>query len=175
MPKYLALLARWGEAYGYLLATVQTPGDLATVINMENHQFYCPLVIASTGKRLAQALGGTLPLDAQPRKEYTGLPRLIVPTLRGSMQAGERLKINVIYLHSQAPRDLALWWRPLGKGKFRRVAASHIARGVYEVALPPPNDDVVEFHLKAVAANGQSVLFPATAPRLNQTVVVVPA
>ena len=176
LPAYRTLVALYGETYGYLLATVNTPGDLAMVINLENHEYFWRLVIDSTGKRLAEALGGRLPGDVCPQKKYSGTPRLIAPTLRGSVLAGEPLTLKVIYLDSQPPRELALWWRPLGKGKFRRVPASHVARGVHKVTLPPhKNDNCVEYYLRAVARNGSALVFPPTAPRLNQTVVIVPS
>ncbi|HUZ47882.1 MAG TPA: hypothetical protein VMW54_14700, partial [Terriglobia bacterium] len=125
--------------------------------------------------RLAEALGGRLPGDVRPPKKYSGTPRLIAPTLRGSVLAGEPLTLKVICLDSQPSRELALWWRPLGKGKFRRVPASHVARGVYKVTLPPhKNDNCLEYYLRAVARNGSALFFPPTAPRLNQTVVIVP-
>jgi len=131
-------------------------------------------VIEAAGKRLAAALGRSLPTDARPRREYSGKPRIIAPTLRASELAGEPLNIKVIYLDWQPPKELALWWRPLGQGRFRKVPASHVARGVHGVTLPPQENGSIEYYLKAIANNGKTVLFPATAPRLNRTVVIVP-
>jgi hypothetical protein len=51
------------------------------------------------------------------------------------------------------------------------MAPTHVARGVYRAQLPPLADDI-EYYVEARVA-GQSFVFPATAPDLNQTVVLM--
>jgi hypothetical protein len=48
----------------------------------------------------------------------------------------------------------------------------NVARGVYRLTLPAPAA-AIEYYLEA-KAGGQIVRFPATAPTLNQTVIVFP-
>lgn len=45
-----------------------------------------------------------------------------------------------------------------------------VARGVYAVTVPNANRDI-EYYIRVVA-EGRDVFFPATAPELNQTVIV---
>jgi hypothetical protein len=42
---------------------------------------------------------------------------------------------------------------------------------VYEATLPPAQDDF-EYHITAETAAGQTLVWPATAPDLNQSVVI---
>jgi hypothetical protein len=108
---------------------------------------------------------------------------------------GESLKLKVIILDYDRPRQApleipeaglspqkeqfltgqaALYWRTMnGKIDFRKINLSHLARGVYKVSLPTIDDDF-EYYIKAVTAGGEELYFPATAPQMNQTVVVVP-
>jgi hypothetical protein len=62
----------------------------------------------------------------------------------------------------------------MGRGAFSRTPLIHVARGVYSVKIPRmgngEEDD--EYYVKEVPVTGNPVFFPATAPALNQTVVV---
>ena len=54
------------------------------------------------------------------------------------------------------------------------MSLSHVARGVYSVVLT--SEQIAgdfEYHIKATGGDGKTLLFPATAPELNQTVVVM--
>jgi hypothetical protein len=59
----------------------------------------------------------------------------------------------------------------LGAGQFKPVAAAHKARQTYSVKLPAQSSGTVEYYLEAVLEDGQKVVWPATAPALNQTVI----
>ncbi|MGD0094801.1 MAG: hypothetical protein ABSE73_33230, partial [Planctomycetota bacterium] len=133
-----------------------------------------PKLLILPGQDLAKALGKDLPPDAQPAAEYTGAPRLIVPTVRGSLAAGEALQLKAIVLSAQAPREANLYWRPLGQGDFAAIPLTHVNRGVYQVKLPAPGAAVaaLEYYVKAVMEGGAELVFPASAPGMNQTVVV---
>ena len=74
-------------------------------------------------------------------------------------------------LAAAPPRAAALHWRALGAGRYRAIPLRHVARGVYAVTLPPARADL-EYYLEAVLDNGQKVRWPATAPAINQTVLV---
>jgi hypothetical protein len=60
----------------------------------------------------------------------------------------------------------------MGQGAYRAVPLQNVARGVFAATLPPPAADV-EYYIE-VRAGSQVVRFPATAPELNQTVIVLP-
>ena len=66
---------------------------------------------------------------------------------------------------------VALYWRSLGQGTFRKVAADHRARQAYRVNLPAQTEGAVEYYLEAALEDGRKVLWPATAPEINQTVI----
>ena len=46
-----------------------------------------------------------------------------------------------------------------------------MARGVYSVQLPAGGKDDFEYYIQVEPEGGKPVYFPATAPKLNQTVV----
>jgi len=171
LPLRQQIVKLTGEVYRHLLALVSNPGELGTVANWEQHLL--PGLLLG-GQTLTNVLGEALPPDAQPTKAYRGLTRVIVPTVRTSMSRGETLSLKVILLSEQPVQDAALYWRPLGKGRFTEARLLPVQRGVHTVKFPPAgqNPDDLEYYVKAVPAKGSPVFFPASAPALNQTVVV---
>jgi hypothetical protein len=158
------------QIHRYLLSAVSTPGELGTLANWQQHNL--PPMLGPAGEELARAFGERLPPEALPTKEYAGPPRIIVPTVRTGLVTGETLTLKVI-LAGIRPREANLWWRPLGTGEFRSVPLEHVARSVYRVALPPAATEAdFEYYVRVVWDDGQVLHYPATAPRLNQTVVV---
>ncbi len=172
LPLRRQLVRELGQVYAHLLALVSNPGELGTVANWEQHLL--PDLLAKPGAELASMLGEELPADAQAPKTYRGPTRVIVPTVRASLAANEPLILKVFILSEQPPRDAALYWRALGSGKYEKAPLTHVARGVYSAKLSPPPKagEDVEYHIKVMPAQGQPVYFPATAPEMNQTVVV---
>jgi hypothetical protein len=148
-----AVLKNWTEAYTCLLATVNSPGALATVVNMENHPGW----------------GGTVARHTtQPwPKDYQGRPRLIVPTVRSVVNQGESLEVKVIALAQQPVKAVMVHFRPLGMGDWQVRPARQVARAVFLAELPAAQGDF-EYTLTA----GDGLVWPATAPAMNQTVVV---
>ena len=116
---------------------------------------------------LRKALGGELPAELRPDRVYRGAPRLIVPTARSVVAKGESLKLKIIALPATQP---IVHFRPLGKGEWKEIPATHIARAVYEAKLPVAQDDF-EYYVTA----GKKLVWPATAPQMNQTVIVTDA
>jgi hypothetical protein len=165
LAKYKELLALYGETYRLLLATVNSPGGMASVVNLENHAQYWPVVVEAPARKLG------IPVPRLPR-EFQGEPRIIMPTIRGLVCQGEHLTVKLVVLDRQAPKSVTLSWRPLGKGHFRNLTAQHVARGVYRVNLPEVAEDF-EYYLEAETAGGNKVAWPATAPSPNQSVVVL--
>lgn len=151
-----------------LLATVSTTGELGTIANWEQHLL--PGAWEKPGVELQKILGGEAQNEAFLSKVYLGSPRIIVPALRGSLDPGETLKLKVIVLAKGQPASAQLFWRGIGKGKFTPVRLRKVARGVYTVTVPNADADI-EYYIR-VTADGQDVIFPATAPALNQTVIV---
>ncbi len=172
LPAYREVVAQYGRMYGHLLSTVSTYGGFAEVINLEHNAAFWPLAIAGPGKQLAAALGGPLPEDTQPPKEYTGPTRLIVPTVRTSVARGEQLNLKAVVLSSARPKAVTLHWREMGRGEFRQVPFTHVARGVYTVRFPAAAADM-EYYVEAALPGKSPTRHPATAPALNQTLVLL--
>jgi hypothetical protein len=170
VPARVKMIASLREIMGRLLATVGNTGELGTIANWEQHLF--PPSLERPGEELVELLGSDLPAEAVPSTAYEGPARIIVPTVRTSLEEGESLKLKAIVLAEEPPAEATLNWREMGKGAFKAVSLEHVARGVYKIDLPAPATDI-EYYLKAVISGGE-VVFPATAPSLSQTVVIVP-
>lgn len=170
LPVRERLLEEWGRMMGFLLATVDTSGELGTVANIEQHSLEKLGLLTKHDKVLEEALGRQLGQDLMPWHDYRGPLRLIVPTRRGLLEPGEDLVLKIIVLSPGEVEPPVLYWRELGHSEFTAVEASHQARGVFTVRLPAPDDDV-EYYV-SVLSSGQEVKVPATAPSLNQVVVV---
>jgi len=172
LPIRRELIAHVAEVHDLLLATITTTGGMGTVANWQQHLL--PSLLTGPGKGLAEALGEPLPTDAEPSNSYHGPARLIVPTVRTSLVAGEDLPLKVIALGIDQPSDLALRWRPLGRGEFERMPLKHVARSVYSVRIPAAliGGRDIEYYVQA-SAGAETIRFPVTAPALSQTVVVL--
>jgi len=164
-----------GEVYRYLLATVSNTGEMGTIVNWEQHLF--PSLLERPGEALAKVLGEPLPADAMPVSAYMGPARMFVPEVRTSVSVGEPLNLKVIVLAARPPSGGTLYWRPMGSGDYARVPLTHVARGVWSVQIPSEasRTESYEYYIEVLTQSGRELHFPATAPRLNQTVVVAPA
>ena len=170
LPLYKQLLAEYAQTVRLRMNTVTTHGGIATIVNLLQHAKFRPAVIDAPSKRLAAILGKPLPADATPSKSYRGPGRIIVPTVRTSLVAGEPLTLKAIVLSEKPARGVTLNWRALGGKSFRKVPLKHIARGVYSVTLEAKTigSNDFEYYITADKLN-----YPVTAPKLNNTVVVV--
>ena len=142
------------EAYRLMLENASTRGDMGTFANWEQMIFGCHNI------------------DQAPMsREYEGKPRIFVPTVRTSLEPGESLFLEVIILDNGAPTNQELCYRSLGAGEFQKKPLTHVTRGVYRVEFPAAEEDM-EYYLKATSSLGADMYFPATAPEINQTLVV---
>jgi hypothetical protein len=155
------------DLYGFLLATVSSPGELGTVANWEQHLL--PALMHRPGADLEKALGKEMPPQGRLPQSYDGPPRVIVPVVRTVLSAGEALNLKVIVLAKGKPAEAALYWRELGKGEYAAVPLQNVARAVYRVSCPEIDKDL-EYYLKVVVGSDE-VCFPPTAPLISQTVV----
>jgi len=141
------------DLHRHLLATVTTPGELGTVANWQQHNL--PR-LNLTNLQMA----------------YRGPVRVIVPTVRTSLEAGKPLNLRVIILAEKPPTAARVFVRPLGKGEFTQAPLTHVARGVYSARITPPGGEDFEYYVEAVPAEGDAARWPVTAPETCQTVVV---
>lgn len=169
LPARKHLVEAINEAGHHLMQTVNTSGEMGTLANLEQHSF--PDLIEKPGGDLEKLLGEPLPADAKLSSHYEGPARIIVPTVRSSVLAGKKLNIKVIILATESPREVAVHWRALGKGAFNTVAFTCDARNTYTGELPVPTGGI-EYYVSATAGSGDPLVWPATAPHVNQTVIV---
>lgn len=171
LPVRKQLVAALAEMHRHLFLALSTPGELGTVCNWQ--QQILPGLLIAPGKELAALLGEPLPADAEPSKEYTGSPHVFMPTCRTAIAAGETFKVTVIAAGIR-PKAAFLFWRPLGKGAFRKVALVHVARGVYNAIMPQQATRAdFEYYIrvfKAGESDGAAVS-AETAAMQTQTVV----
>jgi len=171
VPARSRLVQKVNVLFEHLLATVSTPGELGTVANWNQHNL--PGLLEKPGQELARILGENLGSDLQPSTTWQAAPRLIVPTKRTSAQRGEQLRLKLIVLPERATSDIAVHWKKLGDRRFETISVARSGRGVYLAQLPAAFDDF-EYYVQAQPAGGKPLLFPATAPAINQTVIVCP-
>jgi hypothetical protein len=176
LPIRLALARAWERMMTWQLGAVETTGEIGTIANLEQHVRRNPRNVAFQAfnhhdVQLREWLGEPLPAEAEPTSDYLGQPRLIVTTPRPHALPGESLMLQVVVLDPRPPRSASLHWRPLGRDDFQQLPLDHVARGRHTVQLPPAAG-TFEYFLRAETADGRALVWPATAPDLNQTVVV---
>ena len=170
LPVRAEMAAALRRIFAALVATAGTTGELGTIANWEQHLL--PNAWERPEAELAKMLGRELPPELKLETAYDGPLRIAVPALRASLEAGEPLALKALVLSKDAPAAVELHWRPLGQGPFKSLALGHTSRGVYAVTLPAPAGSI-EYYVEAKAA-GETVRFPATAPALCQSVIVLP-
>ncbi len=175
LPARIRLARAWENMMSLLLHTADTPGCLGTIANLEQSTRAGLKFVDGHDAELVRALGKDLPPSAVVSTRYQGKARIIVPTQRTVMAAGERSKLKVIFLDRRPPEAAELRWRPLGKGDFRSIPLRHVARGVHEVDLPQVPAQGAEYHVHVKTAGGESVFWPATAPTLNHVLTQMPS
>lgn len=160
-----------GEIHKHLLNSVSTTGGLGTVTNWQQHSI--PKLIEETGRELVKILGEELPSAMNPSKSYSGNERMIITTIRSSIDADEPFQLKIIFL-GKKPKSAAFYWRSMGNGNYKKIDLKHITRNSYGIVLSP---DLIqgdfEYYIKAVSDKNKNLFFPATAPVLNQTVIKI--
>ena len=175
LPVRKVLIRQVGQVHEFLLATVTTTGGMGTVANWQQHLL--PSVLTEPGKELAALLGEDLPADALPPGTCAGPARLVVPTVRSVLMTDEDLTLKVILVNVAGAGGGSVHWRPLGRGNFSQTPLQHVARHVYTVTVPtaPLKGRDFEYYIEVKSSHAEPLVFPATAPRLNQTVVIAHA
>jgi hypothetical protein len=170
LPLRVKIIGQIKKIYNYLLPIVTTPGEIGTLDNMEQH--ILPGLLKKTGDDLKRILGN-LPVEAIPSGEYTGKTRIIVPTVRTAIAKNENLEIRILILSEKPVKKVNLYYRELGTGKFIQINTIHIARGVYSanIDVRNHNNKDFEYYIHAIDADDKGVIYPVTAPEMNQSVI----
>jgi len=171
LPVRLRMVVLLGEVHNALLATLHNATELGTLCNIEQQSMLRLKILTGQDAKLEKWLGEPLPAAAQPWKDYRGVPRLVVMTVRTKASKGEALTLKIVALDKQPVKSVAVHVRPLGNGDWQAIPATHVARAVYAAKLPAAREDF-EYHVIAETAGGGKLVWPATVPQLNQTVVL---
>jgi hypothetical protein len=181
----IELARTWKEMIHYQIEVTDTPGELGTLANLEQHSRKQQKFLEAHDAELVKALGRPLPPEVQLSSEYMGRARIIVPTVRTLMAQGESITLRVIVLSKADTPSPMLCWRPLGQGEWNKTPLRHVGRAVYEVTLPAAPAGTVALEYYITANSGEPIItnqrpfsgerkltWPPTAPALNQTVVI---
>ena len=165
LPLRVKLVEAFAEMHRDLLASVSTPGEIGNVVNWQMQTL--PVVLQKPGEELAKILDKDLPAEATPSNQYTGVSRLIVPTVRTGILAGESLTLKAIVLGIE-PEEVRVYWRPLGEAAFKHVAMRQLPRGGYVATLPATElTKDFEYYIKATKAE-TALQFPPNAPAQSE-------
>jgi hypothetical protein len=170
VQRRIDLARAWERMIGWQVAATDTPGELGTLANLEQHSRKELKLLTADDAELEKAMGEPLPDVAALSKTYTGPARLAVPTVRTLAARNETLNIKVFALDRQPVVSVKLCWRPLGAGAFEEMPLKREARAVYFAQLKVRAD--VEYYIQAETIAGKQLVWPATAPQLNQTVLM---
>jgi hypothetical protein len=165
------LACGWEQLMTLQIQLASTPGELGTIANLELHTRNGNHWLTAQDKAIAAVLGTPLPADCAPAQTYAGPAKLAVLTVRGSVAKGEILKLPIIALDGKPVKSVVAKVRPLGKGDWQTVEAKLVGRAVWNATLPAATADF-EYQIEAKTADGKKLVWPATAPQMNQTVIV---
>lgn len=172
LPVRIQLSRLWEQMMTCQLQRVSNVGEMGTIANLEQHNRLYLHFLDRHDRYLQTILGQLLPFDIQLTLDYNGPGRLIVPTVRTQINRSEQLTIPAVILDKGKTVAANLYWRPLNEEQYQTVPLTHVKRGVYNVTLPSMESDF-EYYIQAESSQGQKLLFPATAPDINQTVIVI--
>jgi sucrose-6-phosphate hydrolase SacC (GH32 family) len=144
--------------------------DLGEIIHLELVNWK-QLMMNRWDAKLAAGLGKPIPAEANPSQVYRGAPLIKVTPARSHVEAGESLVLRVLALGCTVP--ITLRYRVLGEEDYTAIPLTRVSRAVYQVAIPPQNHDF-EYYIEARTPVG-TARFPTTAPKMNQSVVVIHA
>jgi hypothetical protein len=159
----------WEQIMGLEAQKATNSSDLGEIVNLEILNWH-KLVTLEHDEALEDGLGTAIPADADPSQEYAGPPRVVVTPARNQGYLGESLVIHALVLGDAS--EVVLYHRHMGMGDFEAIALDHQARGAWTTTPPALTEDL-EYYVEAETGQGV-VVWPAAAPSLNHTVVVLP-
>jgi hypothetical protein len=174
MPMRIEMNTLWGEAQTCLLESINTTGDMGVIANLENHSM-AEGTITKYDSLIKAVIWQDLPKTAQPSKEYKGKLRIFAPSVRTSINKKEDFSLKIIILGSFDESGLFFWWKKMGANEsYQKLPLKHVNHGVYTIAIPASSIAGNDFeYYVSVIGKGGNVVFPASAPQLNNTVIVV--
>ena len=172
LPVRIRLNQDWGRMVTLAMETAESWGGIGHVIGHEVTNRKALRLLERYDPAMEQALGRPLPSEALPWEKYRGKPRIVVPTKRTHLHEGETLHLKVFVLSGKLPKSAALYWRPMGRGTYKKIDLRHVAQSVYNVTLPPTQHDGIEYYIQAQTDDEAELVWPNTAPEINHTIVI---
>jgi hypothetical protein len=169
LPARLAVSRSYEEMVAAFVSCAKSTGEVGAIALLE-YGVRGPQVTAHDAA-IQKLLGEPLPAEAALSTAYRGAPRIYVSAKRTQVKVGEAQEVRACVLSASKCTGVKLHWRALGAGKFKPVLGAHKGRQTYSVKLPAQSSGTVEYYLEAVLEDGQKIVWPATAPALNQTVI----
>jgi hypothetical protein len=170
LPLRLDVARHYEDLIAAFVRCAKSPGEIGTITSIESG---CRRRIVSAHDAAIEKLLGTpLPAEAAISTAYRGEPRIFVSAPCTQLLAAMNIEIRAFVLSDSKCDSVTLYCRTLGEGAFKPVPAVHRARQAYRVDLPVHSLGTLEYFLEAELDGGRKVRWPATAPALNQTVVV---
>lgn len=171
LPVRLRMTTIAGNMTTSLIESLSNSTELGTLCNVEQQSMLRLKRLNGHDATLEKILGEQLPEAAHPWKDYRGGPHLVVMNGRTALVKGEVQTLQIIALDKQPVKSITVKLRQLGKCGWKTVEAKHIARAVWNAMLPAAEEDF-EYQIVAKITNGTKLVWPATAPKINQTVII---
>jgi hypothetical protein len=170
LPLRIQSVQQLREVHRYLFAFISTYGELGNLTNWQQHLM--DVHFDRPAKELTAWLGTELPAEALPDKNPVYSARIIAPELRTAINSGENFNMQVI-ITEVSPAKAILKYRMLGEKKYKTLALQNVGRCVYQVNIPTNSiSGDFEYYIEVENKTGGTMYFPATAPTINQTVVI---
>jgi hypothetical protein len=170
LPLRIQSIQQLREVHRHLFAFISTYGELGNLTNWQQHLMH--MYFDKPAKELTTWLGTELPPEALPDKTPAYSARIIAPELRTAIDKGESFNMQVIITEA-SPAKAVLKYRLLGESKYQTIDLQTVERCVYQANIPA--DRILgdfEYYIEVKKQSGETMRFPATAPTINQTVVI---
>jgi len=169
LPLRLDIARAYEDMIAAFVNCAKSPGEIGTIASIESGSR--GRIVSAHDAAIVQMLREPLPAEAAVNTAYRGTPRIFVSAKCAQINAGEPEEIRAFVLSGPKCTGVNLHWRSLGDGSFKKVGATRRTRQAYRATLPAQVQGTVEYYLESVLDNGRRVLWPATAPSMNQTVI----
>jgi hypothetical protein len=162
----------WEDLMTALLETVCTPGEMGNVANLEQHNRNTLQFVTKYDAEIEKLIKNKLPDDVILRKEYQGKSRMIVPIIRTLVSKEEKLYLKVIILDQAENHQPEVHFRIIGKGEYQKQKLEKINKNIYETIIKDLHQEGLEYYIQVTLSDGKTAIWPATAPEINQTVLI---
>lgn len=163
---------QWGEMVTYLLAAVNTTGEMGTIANLEQHNIEKLNCLGKYDSLISSELKTKLKPIVLP-KEYKGESRIIVTAKRTLLFDNECFKLRIRILTSEKIRSVVFCYKNLGTTFYKKRKFEWEGANVFKLSFQPQEqkDKSFEYFVRVNLGNGKHLLYPMLENK-TQTVVV---